>query len=125
MAPACLIIGHARATGPAIAAPARTIRHLGTACRRSSDVMAATARATGDGSRDRDGGREQHVAGSPSAGTRELSDVPIWAATMAGGRSAPALVVAAARPGAVPPAAPHRARRPPAERSSVDGNLLW
>jgi nitronate monooxygenase len=40
------------------------------------------------------------VAGSPSVGIRELSDLPIWVAPMAGGPSAPALVIAAARSGA-------------------------
>ena len=41
------------------------------------------------------------MAGSPSGGIRELSDLPIWVAPMAGGPSTPALVIAAARSGAL------------------------
>jgi len=37
------------------------------------------------------------MAGSPSGGIRELSDLPIWVAPMAGGPSVPGLVIAAGR----------------------------
>ena len=68
--------------------------------------METTAGAAGDDWRgrataERDGAREQHMAAGPSGGIRELSDLPIWVAPMAGGPSTPGLVVAAGRSGAL------------------------
>jgi nitronate monooxygenase len=44
---------------------------------------------------------EQHVTDSPADGIRQLSELPIWVAPMAGGPSTPALVIGAARAGAL------------------------
>jgi nitronate monooxygenase len=55
--------------------------------------MDATDGETADGS--------NHMAGSSAGRIRELSDLPIWVAPMAGGPSTPDLVIAAARSGAL------------------------